>query len=239
MNLDTFLFSDKGGREHNEDYAEIKDLSVGKLCVLADGLGGHQFGEVASKTVVSTFMNNCEPSGEADEVKAWFEETLNVANNTVLDLQDENACTMKSTAVALAVLDDKAYWVHTGDSRLYFIHNKKIEKITEDHSVAYKKYKSGEITKSQIAFDEDQSMLLRAIGGNRYQSDFDFAQINEGDGFLLCSDGLWEYLNDTEVLLDYLKSDSAKEWAELMLVRAMERIEGQNDNLSLITLLVK
>lgn len=239
MNFDTFLFSDKGGREQNEDYAKIKDLSVGKLCVLADGLGGHKLGEVASKTVVNAFENAQEPLGDADEIKVWFEKAMDSANQIVLDLQEENACKMKSTAVALLVLDDKAYWAHTGDSRLYFIHNKELVKITEDHSVAYKKYKSGEITKAQIAFDEDQSMLLRAIGGNRYQPDFDFAQINEGDGFLLCSDGLWEYLNDTEVLLDYLKADCAKEWAELMLVRAMERIKGQNDNLSLITVLVK
>lgn len=242
MNFETYIYSISGGRSYNEDSAEVKELSNGILCVLADGLGGHRYGELASKCVTETFINSKAPVGDREEIKEWFENQIEAANSNILELQKEKSCTMKSTAVILATIDENAYWANVGDSRLYYIHNKELQSITEDHSVAYKKYRAGEITREQIGSDEDQSRLLRALGGSdRYQPDFNFASepLEKGDGFVLCSDGLWEYVYDNEILFDFLKSDSAQEWAELLLRRAMERIQPDNDNLSLITVLLK
>jgi len=147
---------------------------------------------------------------------------------------------MKTTVVALSVNGDQAAWAHAGDSRLYYLHNKAIEVYTEDHSVAYKKYLSGEITREQIGFDEDQSSLLRALGNPaRSQPDCRLLEhpIAPGDGFVLCSDGMWEYILDEEILVDFLKADCAQTWAELLLLRVMERIGPENDNLSIITVM--
>ena len=145
---------------------------------------------------------------------------------------------MKSTAAALYVMGSRAIWAHAGDSRLYYIHEGRITACTEDHSVAYKKYKAGEITKREIAFDEDQSRLLRSIGGVdhneptiRVYEEF----LSPGDAFLLCSDGAWEFLDDEEIVIDLLKSTCAKQWTEYLLLRMMERIKGGNDNLTLLT----
>ena len=157
-------------------------------------------------------------------------------------LQKEQGRVMKSTAVALAIDDDKACWAHAGDSRLYYIRQGRINHITWDHSVAFKKWRAGEITRWQINTDEDQSALLRTLGSeDRSEPEAGPAnvEIAPGDAFMLCSDGVWEYLHDTEVLVDYLKSLQASDWGTRLLMRVMDRIDGTNDNLSIITILVE
>ena len=149
---------------------------------------------------------------------------------------------MKTTVVALSLRGDRAAWAHVGDSRLYYLHDKVIAAYTEDHSVAYKKYLAGEITREQIGFDEDQSSLLRALGNPERNQPVGCTwtqPLTPWDGFLLCSDGFWEYVTDEEILVDYLKADCARAWAELLLIRAMERIGPDNDNLSVITVMVR
>ena len=149
---------------------------------------------------------------------------------------------LKSTVVLLTIDGNQATWAHSGDSRLYYIHNGWIQKITEDHSVAYMKYKAGEINRDDLATDEDQSRLLRTLGGeDRFEPEIFVNDIllESGDGFLLCSDGAWEYLRDGEIPIDMLKANDAKEWAELLLLRMMDRIVMGNDNLTLLTLMVR
>ena len=156
-------------------------------------------------------------------------------------MQQETGLTTKTTAVALSVQGERAVWAHTGDSRLYYLHDGRIAVWTNDHSVAYAKYRAGEITREQIARDEDQCCLLRALGGTRrFEPDVGSAdKLEPGDAFLLCTDGLWEYLLDGEIAVDCLKADSAEQWAKLLLLRAAERIRPGNDNLSLIAVMVK
>ncbi|MBR1659535.1 MAG: hypothetical protein IJ705_04390, partial [Oscillospiraceae bacterium] len=114
--------------------------------------------------------------------------------------------------------------------------------VTEDHSVSYKKFRAGEISRADIRTDPDQSALLRALGNaERCAPDagsFE-APVGAGDGFLLCSDGVWEYLPEGEMLIDLLKSASAREWGENLLLRVLSRVGPGNDNLSLITVLVR
>lgn len=236
MNADSFVFSNKGGRSYNEDYADVKKLPQKGLFVLADGLGGHQHGELASKRAVESVLEGDIP--DDCDLSEWLEEKLKTADESVKALQLEKKSRMKSTIVSLLISGDSAVWAHIGDSRLYYIHDGELKKITEDHSVAFKKYKAGEITRDQIPFDEDQSVLLRALGGERAIPVLDSAELTSGDGFLLCSDGVWEYLYDDEVLVDYLKSETASDWGELLLLRVMQRMPGDSDNLSLITVLL-
>ena len=161
------------------------------------------------------------------------------ANSAVLALQRENHTVMKSTAAVLAIENNKAILANSGDSRVYYFHNDTIAAYTNDHSVAYKKYKAGEITRDMLGGDEDQSRLLRTLGSeDRYLPDI-FSPPNlvtSGDAFLLCSDGAWEYIRDEEMLVDLLKSETTQQWTELMLLRLMERIDGENDNVSIITI---
>ena len=239
MILDSFVYSNKGGRAHNEDFAGGRSTPDGGLFVLADGLGGHHHGELASKCVADTLLAD-DPAQE-DDLPAWLEQRIRSANENLLALQKEKNSNMKSTTVILAVQGENASWAQVVDSRLNYFHRSSISAITDDHSVAYKKYKAGEITRAQIGQDPDQPCLLRTMGSADHSRP-DVASCGEslepGDAFLLCTDGVWEYLHDEEALVDLLKADSAKQWAELILLHVMERIEPGNDNLSLITVLV-
>lgn len=240
MKLDSFIYTNKGGREYNEDAAGEKLFPSGGLYVLADGLGGHRHGNIASECVVTTMLEAPEPGGE-ETAEEWLQTWFATVNEKICGLQKEHHSNMQSTAVALLVHGEKANWAHLGDSRLYCLHRRQIASVTADHSVAYKKYKAGEITRAQINQDEDQSSLLRSMGKKEgCPAEYGETQdtLEPGDGFLLCSDGVWEYLYDEEVLIDFLKAEDAREWGELLLLRVIGRVQPGNDNLSLITVCV-
>lgn len=240
MEIEVFEYSNSGGRSYNED--SVGSISRGEhgLFLVADGLGGHQFGEVASACVRDTLLEQWNPN-ESNRAE-WLEAQIKEANKRILDIQEEKNAVLKSTVVVLTIDGPQAVWANVGDSRLYYLHRDEIWKITEDHSVAYKKYRAGEITREQIGQDEDQSCLLRTLGSeDRAMPDIwvNDVPVEAGDAFMLCSDGVWEYLKDEEILIDLLKSETPREWAENLLVRMMARIPDGNDNLSLLTVMVQ
>ena len=237
--FDVFEYSNQGGRSYNEDsIGSNYDDSKG-IFVVADGLGGHALGEEASAGAVETIVSDWNISEE--DAATRLKEKIAEANQKILQLQQEKNAVMKTTVATLAVNGNQAVWANVGDSRVYFIHRNRIHAYTHDHSVAYKKYKAGEITREQIGTDEDQSRLLRSLGSEeRNEPDVYAADVplEAGDAFFLCSDGAWEYLMDEEILIDFLKAETAQHWAELMMLRIMERINGENDNLSLLTIIL-
>lgn len=240
MTLDSYSFTSQGGRSYNQDAVGSAEIPQGGIFVVADGLGGHLDGEQASQCAVDTLLT--ERPSEEDTLTDWLEERIKQANANILELQKQHSSNMKSTVAALVIRETDAAWANVGDSRVYYLHKRSIAAVTADHSVAYKKYKSGEITRAQIGTDEDQSCLLRTLGNSeRNQPDCGSPEqpLEPGDGFFLCSDGMWEYLLDEEILVDFLKADSAQTWGELLQLRAMERIQAGNDNLSLIAVMVR
>lgn len=239
MRLDSYHFTGAGGRDYNEDACAVRPLPDGGLFVLADGLGGTVHGEQAAACVIDCLT--AAPISDEDNAIAWLQTQIDAAQAKILALQGQTHGNMKSTAVALLLRGDKAAWAHVGDSRLYYFHEGALLSVTEDHSVAFKKYKAGEITRAQIATDEDQSALLRALGNpDRHWPDCTpRAPIIPGDAFLLCSDGVWEYLHDGEILVDLLKSETAEDWGKLLLLRVLSRVGTGNDNLSLVTVMVQ
>lgn len=237
--LDVFEFSSRGGRSYNEDTADCRYDSDNGIFVVADGLGGHSMGELASACVAETIISSWNGMGQ--DTYNYIKSLVSYANDRVLALQKEKNTVMKSTLAMLAIEGRKSVWANSGDSRVYFFHQDALHDFTEDHSVAYKKYKAGEISRDMIGTDEDQSRLLKTIGSDeRFEPDVKFADIEllPGDAFLLCSDGVWEFLKDEEILIDLFKAENAERWAELLLTRVMERVNGENDNLSLITIIV-
>lgn len=239
MMFDVFEYSNQGGRSYNEDSIGSSYDDNSGIFVVADGLGGHALGEEASAIAVETIISEWNSSEE--NVSAHLKEKIAEANQNILRFQKEKNAIMKTTVAVLAVDGDQAIWANVGDSRVYFIHKNCLYAYTSDHSVAYKKYKAGEITREQIATDEDQSRLLRSLGGeSRNEPDMHATDVplEAGDAFFLCSDGAWEYLLDEEIVIDFLKSETAEQWAELMMLRIMERVNGENDNLSLLTVIM-
>lgn len=240
MKFDVFEYTNQGGRAYNEDSVGHKISGESGIFVVADGLGGHQFGELASACVIDVLADGWKEEFH-NEPAIWLKEQIAMANQKVLEYQKEKDTVLKSTVVALAIDAGKAVWANVGDSRLYYLHANEIVSVTNDHSVAFKKYKAGEITRDEMRTDEDQSCLLRAVGSaDRSEPEVydDNVMIESGDAFMLCSDGIWEFISDEEVLIDFLKSENAKQWAEHLLMRVMDRIMGGNDNLTILTLMV-
>jgi len=238
MYFDCYTYTSKGGRSYNQDAVGVNGTHDGLICVAADGLGGHLHGEMAAKCAVDSVLASA-PCVEEEQIE-WLKVQISQANESILELQKQHG-SMKTTIAVLSVIENQAAWAHVGDTRLYYLHNRAIEAYTEDHSVAYKKFLAGDISRTQIGSDEDQSSLLRALGNPTRNQPTCFTlphPVTADDGFLLCSDGAWEYLLDEEILVDFLKADSACTWAELLLLRIMERIPEDNDNLSIITVMV-
>lgn len=239
MKFDVYEYTGKGGRDYNEDCLGSLYDENGGIFVVADGLGGHTLGNMASLKAVETIISGWDNS--AEDISEELDRKIEEANIGILALQNEMKATMKTTVAALAVSEKKAVCAHSGDSRVYVIHGNEFVYCTNDHSVAFKKFRSGEITREQIATDEDQSSLLRTLGNkDRYKPEIYSPNIEivKGDAFFLCSDGAWEYLRDEEIMIDFLKSETARQWSEQLMLRIMERINGRNDNLSLLTIII-
>lgn len=243
MNLDIYTFTNNGGREYNEDFADFRMEETQAFFVLCDGLGGHYGGDMASRCVVESLTAAWDTDREGMPRTEWLEREIVQANEALMNLQREKKGRMKSTVVTLCLDMETASWAHIGDSRLYHISKDQISRLTADHSVTYKKYKSGEISRNQMNFDEDRSRLLRAVGDEE-RCVPDCGSLGAGcpapagDAFLLCSDGFWEYLYDEEILVDYLKSESAMEWGQLMMLRVMKRMKPDSDNLTFMAVVV-
>lgn len=237
--FDVFEYTNQGGRSYNEDSIGSSYDDHRGFFVVADGLGGHSLGEEASALAVETLITGWDAL--AEDMSAQLKDKIAEANQKILQLQEMKNVVMKTTVAVLAIDGNKAVWANVGDSRVYFIHENQMHAYTNDHSVAYKKYKAGEITREQIAVDEDQSGLLRSLGSKERNAPDIYAAnvpLKPGDAFFLCSDGAWEYLKDEEILIDFLKSETAEHWTELMLLRIIDRIHGENDNLSLLTIIL-
>lgn len=242
--LDIATISACGDRPHNEDFLEYKSSDNNTyFFALADGLGGHGKGEVASSLCVNTciavFENNS--SIEASEL---FEKAFSEAQNTLIEKQKkENAQNkMKTTLVLCRIINNRVSWAHIGDSRLYVFRNHKLISQTFDHSVPQMLVASGEIKLSQIRHHEDRNKLLRALGVNsetlRYQIDECEFELQHGDALLMCSDGFWEWITEHKMEKFLKKADNAQTVLDKMVKYIVKKGHKKNmDNYSAILVL--
>ncbi|MGI6335579.1 MAG: serine/threonine-protein phosphatase [Clostridiales bacterium] len=238
--MEAYAYTNPGGRNVNEDSMLCEYDGERGLFLVADGLGGHSHGEIASALARDSIRD--ELSACSDITPDALRFALRHAGDAILLRQQESGQrSMKSTAVVLSICDGRALWAHVGDSRLWYFRDGKIAGVTRDQSVSYKKFASGEISYAGINTDEDRSALLAALG-SKGRGEPEVREepwtLRPGDAFLLCSDGFWEYLHETELLIDLLKSRTPREWAENMLVRMLPRMRPNSDNLSVITVMI-
>ena len=237
--MQAYIYTNQGGRRHNEDSADFCQTGSRGCFAVADGLGGIRGGEMASSCVITSLMGDWQAADTTDW-QSWMVSEIAALNQKVLDLQNTSHGGMKSTLTMLLQDGEDLYWASVGDTRLYCIDDGEIAQITSDHSVTYKKFLAGQISRSAVNFDEDRSSLLRAVGdAQRCQPDVGMIPggARPGKAYLLCTDGFWEYLFDEEILLDRLKSDQPRMWTESMLLRVMERLEPGTDNLTALTVI--
>jgi protein phosphatase len=207
--------SDRGRvRKDNED-AFLADPALGIFAV-ADGMGGHAAGEIASRLALKTLQEflaqasrsqEAEPSPNQTAVislpSAFLVNGIRTANQAVFhsSQEKEEYRGMGTTLVAVYFVDSSPVMAHVGDSRLYRIRTKKIDQLTEDHSVIWEQYREGILPKEALSSSPLKNIITRAVGMQpSVDVDVRELEVEKGDLLLLCSDGLSDLVQDEELL---------------------------------------
>jgi protein phosphatase len=250
MTLRHALVSNTGSvREINEDTARVIELQVSDgmsrqnllLAVIADGMGGHAAGEVASQTAVSCFANtlmsrlgSLSHVSETDVV-ATFAAGFETANAAVYQLgrQDAEKQEMGTTLTALLFFNEHVCIGHVGDSRVYRIREGTITQLTRDHTLVQDKVDAGLLTREEAECSEERNVLRKAVGTQSLvQPDIAVEAIGSDDIFLLCTDGLYNSFTDRELLVATGQNADPASVNAALIDEAIAR-DG-SDNLSLI-----
>lgn len=231
MIIDIANYSNIGARSVNEDSSLVKPYGSGLIAAVADGLGGHGGGDIASSRAIARLDELAE--AKFPQTEEEFQKICLSINAAVLEAQTDHR-RMKTTLAMAAVNGDTLSCVHIGDSRVYHFRNKEIRYQSTDHSVSQLAVLSGEITSDQIRHHEDRSRLLRSIGSEEAATPeiriFEHA-LMPGDALLLCSDGFWEYVLEKEMLHTLAWTRSAESWLNGMIRLLVKRTRGiDNDN---------
>lgn len=232
-------------RDHNEDYlghvspatpAQVR--THGWLFVLADGVGGQEKGEVASKTAVEAVMGGFHDAKDGESHSAVLQRLVQRANTTVFEAAVTGGRTsagMATTIVACALRYDRVSVAHVGDSRCYLIRNGKAAQITRDHTVASEQVRLGLVSAQEAADGTTSHILSRALGVELVANvDTDDHQIYPGDVLLLCSDGLHGPVDASEMAAICGNGQDLHQAAERLVALANERGGGDNISVQLI-----
>lgn len=240
-----------GGRNENQDYSDANiDQEHLRYCfAVADGLGGHLGGRMASQTAIESVMK-AFPSFTKDNIAGEFTAMFNEANELIKEkskaqLLMEN---MKTTCVVLVIIEDKAYWAHVGDSRLYVFRKWAPYYRTKDHSIVQLLLDIGEIGPEEAPKHPDRNKVTRNLGMDAKLEPSVFAtglELNPGDCFLLCTDGFWQYMHEKEIalILRYYSNYTAQKIIDVLfgkvLTKARSGDEKKYDNLTAQLVIVR
>jgi serine/threonine protein phosphatase PrpC len=243
MPFKTSLICKSGGKANNQDvagYAILKKQNAA-CWVVADGLGGHRGGDTAAKTAVAVILQRFRQKPECS-VQA-INQYLNAAQEEIVHLQQEQArLSRMRTTVVMMVSDFKhVLWAHVGDSRFYWLQKGAIEFQTKDHSLPQGMVFEGEIGPHQIRFHKERNSLLRTMGqpsSFRPQVHREKQLLTEGNAFLLCTDGFWEYVEEAEMEMDYVNTKIPGKWLRKMEKRLLKKVKGEFDNYTALAVYV-
>lgn len=240
MMIDTAGLSKAGGRKGNQDAYGFEVNAAGGCWAVADGLGGHAGGAIASRMAVDIVQARFRAAAEfsAGFISECFQNVQSAIQQHAAE--EFSLSGMRTTLVVLICNQETAVWGHVGDSRLYWFRRGLIQEQTRDHSVPQMLVDAGKISPQDIRGHEDQNRLTRAMG---QAGDIRPAilpapfPIREGDAVLLCSDGVWTYVLEQEMEADLSKAESAADWLSRLEQRILARAEGPYDNYTAIAVL--
>ena len=235
------IISRTGSRPVNEDSTGMHQVEEKYGFFLADGLGGHGKGDVASQTAIEQAILQFEQGSCSEEtLKNIFE----AGQAGVLEQQRiaGNSQGMKTTMTALLIDAQTIRWGHIGDSRIYYFQNNKLIGRTMDHSVPQMLVAAGEIKEKEIRHHPDRNRLLRVMGVDEETLRYQLAEPIARKGrqaFLLCSDGFWELIDEKEMTTLLKKSKTVEQWLDEMEVLVRRHGYGTNmDNYSAVAVWV-
>lgn len=223
-------------RDVNQDYIFLSEEPMGNLpnlFLVADGMGGHRAGDLASEYTVSRVCEAVTKSMQKIPFQI-LKGAFQYANQKLIEKAGESPAYagMGTTLVAVTVQDDTAYVANVGDSRLYKIGGT-IEQITEDHSLVEEMVRMGEISKEEARNHPEKNIITRAIGvSETVEPDYFDTKLEKGECLLLCSDGLSNMLEDAQIKEILDRRTNLRSGAE-ELVREANR-NGGKDNIAVV-----
>lgn len=238
--IKAYAKSDKGKiREMNQDYFYISNsLDEVQLYLLADGMGGYNGGEIASKLAVQAAKNYIENNfkeieKDRDSIIQLLGSSMEYANMVVYEKSKEQQDLqgMGTTLEICLIYNNKVYIGHVGDSRIYRIRKSFIRKLTQDHSYVQKLVKEGTITKEQAAHHPQKNMLMKALGCNAFvEPDVMVKGFLKDDILIMCSDGLTNLVSQEELYQNAIKNieQATKDLVEIANSR------GGYDNITIV-----
>jgi serine/threonine protein phosphatase PrpC len=230
-------------RDHNEDWIEVQDPAdpvaqrKGRLFIVADGMGGYQAGEVASRLAAETVKREyyADPSEDPTErlrkaVQSANEAVYHSAHN------DRAHIGMGTTVVVMALVGRKAYIANVGDSRAYVVHKDGISQITQDHSFVGEQIRAGLLTKEQARVHPQRNVITRALGSKAaIRVDTFEGELSDGDILVLCTDGLTGHVPDERIRDTVIQLPPQPAVHQLI---EMANKDGGTDNISAVVLRV-
>ena len=236
--MEISILTDVGQRRtNNQDYANQYKNKAGKSMVfLADGMGGHRAGNIASEMAV-TDLGAAWVATEIstiNEVREWFAEYLEKENQQIHRIgQDEEHKGMGTTLEAVAVIDDQVLFAHVGDSRIGLVRNGEYHQLTSDHSLVNALLKAGQITEEEAAHHPQRNIITQSIGQkDELQPDFGMVTVEAGDFIVINSDGLTNMISGDEIR-DIVVSDLSVEEKAKTLIRFANNAGGL-DNITVV-----
>jgi PPM family protein phosphatase len=243
--VEASFVSDTGPRRSsNEDSAAVvvprdaaRLASRGTLVLVADGMGGHEGGEVASEMAARLVSENYYADENADPQTALVN-AFQSANRAIFERakKEPELTGMGTTCTAVAIVDGLAFSAHVGDSRTYLVRGNQLYRMTEDHSAIMEMVKQGLIGMSEAREHEDRNVILRAMGTHKDLEvavwDTPFA-LRPEDRLVLCSDGLHDMVTDAEICAIASANDHRQACAELLQL-ALDRISSDNVTVAVV-----
>ncbi len=231
-------------RKSNQDCFYSAKVNESALwAVVCDGMGGVNGGDVASNLAVKSIKESLsngtwEELGEIQnsDVKKMLKNALKKANLEIFTnaQDDKNLAGMGTTAVLVAVVNDKIHVAHVGDSRAYLVRQGKINQLTIDHSMVQEMIDEGEITHEEAKMHPNKNIITRALGISKdVDVDYSMKTKKPGDAVIICTDGLTNYLDQKEIL-DYFKVEKGEAFVDGLISAANER--GGADNITVVAL---
>ena len=241
MRFTIYQESRQGGRENNEDRTSYSYSRDALLMVVAAGMGGHHYGEVAAQIAIQTLVNSFQREASpllADPFRFLQKGWIN-AHHAILDYASRHRLddSPRTTCVACIVQDNVAYWAHAGDSRLFLMRGGKVIAQTRDHSRIRLMLDEGLITESQAVRHPERNKIYSCLG-SPHTPEIDYSRkmpLEHSDVILLCTDGLWG-VTSGEMMAITLKGTNLLEAAPMLLAQAEIKGGPHGDNLSMVAL---
>lgn len=233
--------SRRGGRNENEDRVAYAYTSDALFMVVADGMGGHNYGEVASQMLVQTMtcLFQARATPLLPNLQGFLLDGIYAAHDAINEyaLRKGLRDPPRTTCVAAVVQRGTACWAHVGDSRLYHFDKRRLLERTRDHSVVQRLVEEGMLDEDQMSLHPDRNKLYNSVGGFSLP-DIELSELvtlKEGDVLMLCSDGVWGEIKDKE-MVSTLRAYPLDRAIQHMLDHAEFRGGRNCDNLSIVAM---